>query len=79
MSGAQSALFNFEMSGAHALLRFWECTHEWCLKEHGALEHVEYAPMKVFMLMLPFLHKKLKEYHTQAEDEVIYKFKVLFP
>ena len=29
MSGAQSALFSFEMSGAHALLRFWECTHEW--------------------------------------------------
>ena len=46
MSGAQSALINFEMSGAHALFRFWECTHyEWCLKEHGALELVEYAPM----------------------------------
>ena len=33
MSGAQSALFNFEMSGAHASLRFWECTHEWRSKE----------------------------------------------
>ena len=29
MSGAQSALFNFEMSGAHDSLRFWECTREW--------------------------------------------------
>ena len=33
MSGAQSALFNFEMSGAHASLRFWECTREWRSKE----------------------------------------------
>ena len=33
MSGAQSALFNFEMSGAHDSLRFWECTREWRSKE----------------------------------------------
>ena len=39
MGGTQSALFNFEMSGAHASLRFWECTQIGAQKS-GAIELV---------------------------------------
>ena len=56
MSGAQSAVFNFKMSGAHASLRFQECTREWCSKKR-ALELVAYLKSKV-RLKLKTLYTK---------------------